>query len=114
MVILGCIPPDSGNGAKRSVRGTLFSAVYMAEAGKIGVGGGGIPVRQSGSVSLSRGGSGWQQSEKLYIVKAAGRNNLFALAEFENRIVAEFEMNETLPDSMPDTFSSKPISRTGI
>ncbi len=45
--------------------------------------------------------------KKLYIVKAAGRNNLFALAEFENRIVAEFEMNETLPDSMPDTFFIK-------
>ena len=77
MVILGCVPPDSGNGAKRSVRGTLFSAVYMAEAGAIGVGGGGIPVRQSGSVSLSRGGSGWQQSEKTLYRKSCRAEQSF-------------------------------------
>ena len=45
--------------------------------------------------------------KKLHIEKVPGRNNLFALAAFENRIVAEFEMNETLPDSMPDTFFIK-------
>jgi len=39
---------------------------------------------------------------KLYIEKCAGANNLFALAEFENGVVAEFEANECLPDTLPD------------
>ncbi|NMA46788.1 MAG: hypothetical protein GX945_09520 [Lentisphaerae bacterium] len=39
---------------------------------------------------------------KLYIEKCAGANNLFALAEFANGVVAEFEANECLPDSLPD------------
>lgn len=43
----------------------------------------------------------------LHIQKKDGGNSLFALAEFENRVVAEFEMNESLPDTMPDTFFIK-------
>ena len=45
--------------------------------------------------------------KKLHIEKEPGRNNLFALAAFESGVVAEFELNETLPDSMPDTFFIK-------
>jgi len=44
---------------------------------------------------------------ELYINKRSGANNLFALAEFENQVVAEFEMNETMPDTIPDTFFIK-------
>lgn len=40
---------------------------------------------------------------KLYINRVSGRNNLFALATFSNGIVAEIEMNECLPKSMPPT-----------
>lgn len=43
----------------------------------------------------------------LHINRQEGVNNLFALAEFENQVVAEFEMNEALPDTMPDTFFIK-------
>jgi hypothetical protein len=44
------------------------------------------------------------QSEfkKVYLEKVPGVNILFALAEFENGIVAEFEFNEHLPETMPD------------
>lgn len=40
---------------------------------------------------------------RLCIEKVDGMNILFAIAEFENGIAAEFELNECLPDSMPDT-----------
>ena len=39
----------------------------------------------------------------LHIEKVPGKNNLFALAMFENEVAAEFELNECLPDSMPAT-----------
>ncbi len=38
----------------------------------------------------------------LHMEKVPDRNNLFALARFANDIVAEFELNECLPDTMPD------------
>ncbi len=38
----------------------------------------------------------------LHIEKCEGANILFALAEFTGGVVAEFELNECLPDSMPD------------
>ncbi len=40
---------------------------------------------------------------RLEIEKVPDMNILFALAFFENEIAAEFELNECLPDSMPDT-----------
>lgn len=43
----------------------------------------------------------------LHAVRSAEANILFALAEFENQITAEFEMNEALPDTMPDVFFIK-------
>jgi len=43
----------------------------------------------------------------LHINRMAGCNNLFALASFANGIVAEIEMNECLPDSMPPTYFLK-------
>ena len=43
----------------------------------------------------------------LRAVKAQDANILYALAEFENRVAAEFEMNEALPDTMPDVFFIK-------
>lgn len=43
----------------------------------------------------------------LHAVKSPDSNILFALAEFENRVTAEFDMNEALPDSMPDIFFLK-------
>lgn len=39
----------------------------------------------------------------LHLNRVTGRNNLFALATFSNGIVAEVEMNECLPNSMPPT-----------
>jgi hypothetical protein len=39
----------------------------------------------------------------LHIERVPGKNNLFALAMFENEVAAEFELNECLPDSMPVT-----------
>jgi hypothetical protein len=41
--------------------------------------------------------------KNLHVEKVEGENNLFALAEFENNVVAEFEINECLPNTMPDT-----------
>lgn len=41
--------------------------------------------------------------ERLEIEKVAGQNILFALAYFSNGVGAEFELNECLPDTMPDT-----------
>ena len=38
----------------------------------------------------------------LHINKAAGKNILFALAMFENGVSVEIELNEALPDTMPD------------
>ena len=45
--------------------------------------------------------------KNLQAVKSPDTNILFALAEFENRVTAEFDMNEALPDSMPDIFFLK-------
>ena len=39
----------------------------------------------------------------LHITRVAGRNNLYALLGFTNGVVAEIEMNECLPDTLPDT-----------
>ena len=39
----------------------------------------------------------------LHVEKVPGGNNLFALAQFANGVVAELELNECLPLSMPDT-----------
>ena len=39
----------------------------------------------------------------LHIERVPEKNNLFALAMFENEVAAEFELNECLPDSMPAT-----------
>lgn len=39
----------------------------------------------------------------LHIERVPEKNNLFALALFENGVAAEIEMNECLPDSMPAT-----------
>jgi hypothetical protein len=39
----------------------------------------------------------------LHIERVPEKNNLFALAMFENEVAAEFELNECLPDSMPVT-----------
>lgn len=38
----------------------------------------------------------------LYVEKVPGMNNLFALVRFGNGVVAECELNECLPDTMPD------------
>lgn len=38
----------------------------------------------------------------LTISRLEGKNNLFALAMFENGVSVEIELNEMLPDSMPD------------
>lgn len=43
----------------------------------------------------------------LHIERVPGASNLFALAIFENGIVAEIEANECLPDSMPATYFIK-------
>ena len=45
--------------------------------------------------------------KNLQAVKSPDSNILFSLAEFENRVTAEFDMNEALPDSMPDVFFLK-------
>lgn len=45
--------------------------------------------------------------KKLHAVKAQNANILYVPAEFENQTAAEFEMNEALPDSMPDVFFIK-------
>jgi hypothetical protein len=37
----------------------------------------------------------------LHVERVPGKNNLFALAMFENEVAAEFELNECLPDTMP-------------
>jgi hypothetical protein len=39
----------------------------------------------------------------LHIERVPEKNNLFALAMFENEVAVEIEMNECLPDSMPAT-----------
>ena len=39
---------------------------------------------------------------RLHTEKVEGMNILFAVAEFENGMAAEFELNECLPDTMPD------------
>ena len=38
----------------------------------------------------------------LYVEKVPGMNNLFALVRFGNEVVAECELNECLPETMPD------------
>lgn len=40
---------------------------------------------------------------RLEAEKVPGENILFALAGFENGVAAEFELNECLPGTMPDT-----------
>jgi len=47
------------------------------------------------------------QLADLKINRVPDSNNLFALASFANGIVAEIEMNECLPDSMPPTYFVK-------
>lgn len=49
----------------------------------------------------------------LHIEQVLGKNNLFALAMFENEVVAEFELNECLPDSMPATHFIKANFKNG-
>ena len=49
----------------------------------------------------------------LHIEKVPGKNNLFALAMFENEVAAEFELNECLPDSMPATHFVKANFKNG-
>ena len=39
---------------------------------------------------------------RLHTEKVEGMNILFAVAEFANGMAAEFELNECLPDTMPD------------
>lgn len=41
--------------------------------------------------------------KRVHIEKADGKNLLFALATFSKGIVAEFELNECLPQTLPDT-----------
>jgi len=51
-------------------------------------------------------GAGYAAESKfarLEIEKVKGRNILFACCSFLNGITAEFELNEALPDTMPDT-----------
>jgi len=45
--------------------------------------------------------------QSLFLDKTADLNLLFALLQFENRVVAEFELNECLPNSMPDICTIK-------
>jgi hypothetical protein len=49
----------------------------------------------------------------LHIEQVPDKNNLFALAMFENEVVAEFELNECLPDSMPATHFIKANFKNG-
>jgi hypothetical protein len=49
----------------------------------------------------------------LHIEKVPEKNNLFALAMFENEVAAEFELNECLPDSMPATHFVKANFKNG-
>lgn len=44
---------------------------------------------------------------QVHIERVVGKNNLFALALFENGTASEIEMNECLPDSMPPTYFVK-------
>jgi hypothetical protein len=45
--------------------------------------------------------------KSLHIERIPGKNNLFALAMFENETAVEIEMNESLPASMPSTYFVK-------
>lgn len=45
--------------------------------------------------------------EDLYVNQVQEHNNLFALATFSNNVVAEIEMNESIPDSMPPVYFIK-------
>ena len=49
----------------------------------------------------------------LHIERVPGKNNLFALAMFENEVAVEFELNECLPDSMPATHFIKANFKNG-
>jgi len=49
----------------------------------------------------------------LHIERVPEKNNLFALAIFENEVTAEFELNERLPDSMPTTHFIKANFKNG-
>ena len=48
-----------------------------------------------------------EKQEKLVIEKVPGANNIFALLRLGNDIVAEYEINEELPDTMQDIFFVK-------
>ncbi|WP_288513754.1 hypothetical protein [uncultured Victivallis sp.] len=43
------------------------------------------------------------ECSRLVLEKVPGMNLLFGLAGFPNGVTAEFELNECLPDTMPDT-----------
>ena len=49
----------------------------------------------------------------LHVERVSEKNNLFALAMFENEVAAEFELNECLPDSMPATHFVKANFKNG-
>jgi hypothetical protein len=49
----------------------------------------------------------------LHIERVPEKNNLFALAMFENEVAVEFELNECLPDSMPATHFIKANFKNG-
>jgi hypothetical protein len=49
----------------------------------------------------------------LHVERVPEKNNLFALAMFENGVTAEFEMNECLPNSMPATHFIKANFKNG-
>lgn len=45
---------------------------------------------------------GDSRARALAVQQVSGRNNLFALLQLENGITAEYELNETLPETYPD------------
>ena len=45
--------------------------------------------------------------KSVFLRQISGANNLFGLIKLQNGVVAELEMNETLPDALPDTFFVK-------
>lgn len=51
--------------------------------------------------------------EEIFINRNADRNSLFSLIRFPDDIVAEIELNECLPDTMPDIAFIKGYFQTG-
>lgn len=51
--------------------------------------------------------------EELFINRVRGGNSLFALLRFPGNVVAEIELNETLPDTMPDIAFIKGYFQSG-